>query len=880
MGLRDALVRVYGSLTRRRVDADLDDEVRFHIDKLTERYVKQGMDPAEARRKALVAFGGRERFKEEARAETRSRLLEDLVQDLRYGLRTLRRSPGFTIVAALSLALGIGANTAVFSVVNAVVLQSLPYPDPTRLVSVGVKQDTEEFGSSFSVADFVAVSEGARSLSAVGALGNEPGGVTLTGRGDPELVTATRVTSGALLALGTRPLLGNPIVPADDKIGAERTVVLSHGFWRERFAESSDALGQTLMLNSEPHRIVGVMPPGFTLPNRPNDRLWPVLQLEPPQWRAPFWLRIIARLAPGVSLSQASAELGAITAAVKARYPESEPHWAYVVEDLKGSVVREKGETVLILYGAVALVLLMASANVANLLLARTTTRMPELALRSALGASRHRIARQLVTESVLVAGVGGALGLALAYWGVGFLSTAMPGGMPHVREVRIDQVVLGFTAGIAIVTGILIGLVPALQLSRDRLGSELHEGGRSGSPSAKRRRFSAVLVAGEFALALTVLVGAGLAVNSLLRLQRVDPGVREEGVLVARVAIPEARYREEAQIDAFFDDVMRRVRETPGVSSVAVSMAVPPNRLMMTNPYTPEGKVYAANESAPLAEQVLVSPDYFRTLEIPVRGRAFTDQDREGSSEVAIVNETFARRAFPDQEALGRWIQTGAPNPNATRKTIVGIARDVKYSGLETEPEPQIYVPYKQSLWWRSMYLVVRGAGDPVAIGASVRAAVAAVDPQIAIREVTSMERLVAESVAEPRYRAVLLGAFGVLALVLASAGIYGVMSYAVNQRRRETGVRLALGATGGDVMRLVIRDGMRLALVGIAGGIVLALLTTRVLSTILFEVSPLDPATFVSMGAFLTLVGLLACVIPARRASRTDPVTAMRAD
>ena len=879
--LRDSIKRLIGSLRRTTVEQDLDDEIRFHIDQQTEKNIGIGMSPDEARRSALIAFGGRERFKDDARDEVLSRTWEDLRQDLRYGIRMLRKSPGFTTVAVLSLALGIGANTAVFSVVNAVVLQPLPYAEPDRLVNIAVKDDAAPHPSVLSAADFRAVAEQARGFSAIGAVSYVSGGVTLTGRGNPEQVQATRLTAGVLPALGVPPLLGRTMLPAEDQTGGERVVVLSYRFWHERFAGSPDAIGQALTLEGEPHTIVGVMPPGFNLPDRPNDRLWPVLQLARPEWRAPFWLRVYGRLAPGVSLPQATAELATIAASVKKQYPDSPPEWSYVAGDLKTVLVGNARSTVLILYGAVALILLMASANVANLSLARAATRLPELALRSALGAGRRRIIRQLVTESLLIAGLGGAVGLLLAYLGTDLLATAMPRNMPHVRDIRIDGWVLGFTAAVSLLSGVAIGLVPALQLPHDRLGAELHEGRRGGSQNAQRRRFAAGLVIGEFALALTVLVSAGLAVNSLLRLQRVEAGVRKDGVLVVKLAIPEARYPEGAPIAGFYEDALRRVRQIPGVTSAAVSMAVPPHRLMMTNPFTPEGKVYAPGESAPVAEELMVSPEYFSALGIPLqRGRVFTDFDRDGAPRVAIVNETFAREAFPGREALGRWIQTGSPSPDATKHTIVGIVPDVKYAGLNAPPEPTIYVPFKQALWWRSMYLIARTSGDPLAQVSAVRAAITAIDPEIPLHEVQTMESLIGESVAEPRFRAMLLGGFGVLALVLASAGIYGVLSYTVNQRRRETGVRLALGATASDVMSLVIRDGMRLALIGVVLGLVLAVATTRILASILFGVSPLDPVTFGLMALFLTAVGFFACAIPARRASRTDPMTAIRAE
>ena len=879
--LRDGLMRLYGSLRRKTVDAELSDEVEFHIDMQTEKNLKLGMTPADARRAALVAFGGRERFKEDARDEARSRLLEDFLQDLRYAFRMLRRSPAFTAIAALSLALGIGANTAVFSIVNAVLLQPLPYADPERLVVVGVKQDNQERASSFSDADFFALEEEGKSFSAVGAIAWAPGGFTLTGfGGEAEQLSGSLITSGLLPALGVNPMMGRTALPGEDRAGGQRTVVLSHRFWTERMDASASAVGRQLTLNGEPHTITGVMPEGFTLPNAPKDQLWPVLQLAQPRWRAPFYLRVYGRLAPGVAPARATAELQTLATAVKEQYPQSEKGWSYSVQDLKTWLVGDSRLTVLMLYAAVALILLMAAANVANLFLARATTRLPELAVRTALGAGRARLMRQLVTESTLVAVIGALLGLVIAYWGVRFLSAALPGGMPYVREIRIDPFVLAFTAVVAILAGIAIGLVPALHLPRDGVGAQLRDGAR-GSQGTERRRISAALVVGEFALALTVLVGAGLAVNSLLRLQRVDAGVREDGVLIALLSIPRSRYDTPEKVDGFFDETMRRVTGIPGISSAAVSMAVPPHRLVMRNPYTPEGKVYAPGESAPVAEELLVSPDYFAVLDIPLRrGRAFTAADRDGAPGVAIINETMARMAFPGQDAVGRWIQTGNPSPDADKLTIVGVVPDVKYAGLDNQPEPTIYVPYKQALWWRSMYLVMRTTGDPLAHVAAVRSAVFAVDEQVPLQDVRTMDRLIGESVAEPRYRALLLSAFGVLALVLASAGIYGVMSYTVTQRRRETGVRLALGATSGDVIRLVIRDGMRLAAIGVVLGVVLALLSTRMLSSMLFGVSPLDPLTFGAMAVFLTGVGLLACMIPARRASRTDPMTAIRAE
>ena len=881
--LRDRWQRVAG-LFRKDVDERaLDEEVRFHIDMQTEKNVRLGMPADEARRAALLSFGGTERFKEEARDEQRSRTLDDLRQDLRYGLRMLRNAPAFTAVAVTSLALGIGANTAVFSVVNAVLLRPLPYPGAERLVAVEVKRDVDDRGDVLSVADVRALEERARSYAAFGAYWHERAGIALTTRGEAEQIDGTRVTAGVLRALGVAPLLGRTPLPAEDRAGGDRVVVLSHSFWRDRYGASPSALGQPIILDGQQFTIVGVMPPGFALPNLPDDDVWPVLQLDPPTYRAPYWLGTVARLAPGVSVERARAELAGVAKSVKAQYPDSPPQWSYTVTDLKSLLVRDARTTVLVLYGAVALILLMAAANVANLFLARASSRGPELAVRTALGAGRARLAQQLVTESVLVALVGGALGLVLAVWGVRLLGALTSVNLPRLHEVSLDGTVLLFTAGTALATGLLIGIAPALQVPHHNLDTQLREGGRSGAVSAERRRLRAALVVAEFAIAVTVLIGAGLAVNSLLHLQRVDPGpgVGAARILAVRLTIPEARYPQPEQAEAFYDEVLRRVTAQPGVQAASVTMALPPNRLVMTNPFTPEGKVYASGESAPLAEELLVGPSYFAAFGIPVRrGRAFTDADREGAPPVAIVNETLARRFFPGRDAVGRWLQTGDPDPDATKLTIVGVVPDVKYAGLDAPPEPTIYVAYKQNRWWRSMYLVVRAAGDPLAQLPAVRAAVSAADPQVPLRDVLTMDQLLVESVAQPRFRAALLSGFGLVALLLASAGIYGVMTYTVNQRRRETGVRLALGAPRGDIVRMMIGHGMRLAAAGVALGVGLALLLTRLITGVLFEVSPVDPATFALAALFLVSVGRVACALPAHRASRTDPMVALRGE
>ncbi|HEU4628384.1 MAG TPA: ABC transporter permease [Gemmatimonadaceae bacterium] len=858
---------------------ELDEEFQFHLDMHTEKNRRLGMTTAEARRRALVAFGGRARYHDEVRDERAGRWLESLVRDLRLAARGLRRAPGFTLVAVLSLAVGIGANTAVFSVVNAVLLRPPPYPGAEQIVVVGLSNADGPALSGLSTADAVALAT-LPAFAEFGVISQALAGMTVTSAGEARQVAASSLTSGAFRALGVAPQLGRLFLASEDRPGTAPVVVLSDAYWRSSYGASPDVLGRTIVLDGVGHTVVGVMPPGFRIPGLPADDVWPVLQLEPPDYRAPFWLRGIGRLKAGTTEPHLRAELGALASAVKRQYPDSPPQWSYATMPLQEWLVQDTRPTLLALYGAVALVLLMAAANVANLLLARATTRAPEIAVRTALGAGRRRLVQQLLAESVLVAGIGGVLGLLLALVGVRVLLALLPGGLVLPAPVRIDGAVLLFTAGVAVVTGLVVGLVPALSAPEPLLAASLREGGRGGSEGRRRRRLRGGLVVAQFALALTVLVGAALLVRSLQRLQQVDAGVARDGVLVASVALPERRYAEEARIERFWDEVLARVSRLPGVTAASVSMSVPPDRLRMRNPYTPEGTAPSPGAAPPVAEELLVGADYFRTLGIPVlHGRSFTDADRDGAPEVAIVNETFARRHFAG-DAVGKWIQTGEPDPDAPRLTIVGVVADVKYAGLDAEPAPTIYVPYPQHLWWRSMFLVARTRGEPLALAPALRAAVAEVDPQIPVEELYTMDGLLHDSVAAPRFRALLVGAFAGLALLLALTGIYGVLSYTITQQRRETAVRIALGAQPRGIVRLVLGSGMRLALAGIVVGTALAVAVMRLLRGLLFAVSPLDVPTFVLMALLLAGCAVVACALPALRAARADPIQALRAE
>ncbi len=881
------------------VRADVDDEVAFHLDERVRDLVARGVPAADARAQARREFGDVDAARRaleadglaHARTARRREGLDALGRDLRVAVRGLRRAPGFLAVAVLCLALGIGANTAVFSVVNAVLLRPLPYPDPGRLVDLGVRVPAGDHRAAFPTADVRGFERRARSFAAVGAYAPRPEGVALppTARGGAaRRVPATAVTAGLFRTLGVAPLLGRGPRPDEDRPGAGRVVVLSHRFWRDHLGGSPAALGRALDVDGVPHTVVGVMPPGFALPARPDDRLWPVLQLAEPGCRCPFWLTTVARLAPGVSLERARAEFPALAASLVAQYPEAGRDWAYVADDLKARVVGDARATVLILYGAVALVLVLTAANVASLFLARAAGRGPELAVRAALGAGRARLARQLVTESVAVAALGGAVGLGLAAAAARVLRAAAPGDLPRLAEVRVDPTVLLVTLGTALVTGVLTGLAPALQAPHGALTVQLREGGR-GATGAGRRRTRAALVVAEFAVALAVLVGAGLTVRSLLRLQRVDVGVTAAtaaGVAVARLAPPEARYPEPARVAAFHEEVLGRVAAVPGVGAAAVSARVPASGGGVSDHLTAEGDEDAAGAQRPLAELQVVSPGYFGTLDLPVRrGRAFTDADREGAPLVAVINETLARQFFSGRDPLGRWVRTGGDgNP---RLRVVGVVPDVRHEGLGAPPAPTVYTPLRQNVS-RTMYLVVRTkggagrapAGDPLALAPALRRAVAATDPGVPLDDVRSLEQLVYASAARPRLRAGLLGAFGGLAVVLAGAGIYGLMAYTVRQRRRELGVRLALGAPRGALVRLVVGDGMRLAGAGVALGLVVAFALARLLAGVLYEVSPADPVTFGVTALALAAAGLAACAVPAWRASRTDATTALRAE
>jgi len=793
--------------------------------------------------------------------------MPDLIRDLRYGLRLVRRSPGFAAAAASCLALGIGANTAIFSVVDAVLWKPLPYQDPERLVLVWEKPPQFE-RNTVSAPNFVDWREQNQVFEGMAAA--SAGSAVLSGVDPPEELAGARVTHNYFQLLGAAPFAGRLFLPEE-----ERAVLLSHRFWRRRFGADRGLLGRTLALNGESYTVVGVLKPNSKF-DRGRTEVWMPLVFDRRVWRRDYhYLTVLARLPRGVTLQQARAGMDTIARRLEQEYPNSNRGWGARVEPLQEQVAgRQLRQTLLLLFATVTLVLLIGCANVANLMLARGAARQREVAVRAALGAGRARLVRQFLAESTVVAALGGALGLGLAYGLTKVVAALLPPfSLPSEAVVRIDARVLLFTLVMSLAAGLLFGLAPALRASAS---TQIASATRAPRVSASR-----ALVVSEVALAVVLLIGAGLLIHSFLRLEAVDPGFRGQGVLTMRLSLPPARYPEPAQVTTFYREALRRLRALPGVEDAALVSTLPLEGFGIGMTFQIEGRPPVTISERPVTHFQIVSPSYFRALRIPMeRGRDLDDRDTPETTPVAVVNRTLARRYFNLQDPLGRRLVILSASGTPEAWQIVGVSGDVKISGLAGEEGPEVYVAHAQRPQHGSRLVARAGGPDPMTWASAARSAISSIDRDQPVTDLKTMNQVEAEALSQPRLRTWLLGLFAGIALLLAALGIYGVMSYSVTQRTREIGIRMALGAEPSDVRRLVVRQGMTLALAGMALGLAAALALNRVLANLLYGVTSTDPVTFLGVALLLGMVALAACYLPARRATRVNPTEALRYD
>jgi predicted permease len=873
--------RVRSFLRREATLDDIEQEMRSHVELMTEANIARGMDPDAARNVALRAFGNLTRMSERA-YEVRGGGLETMWQDLRFGVRTLVRNPGFAAVAILTLALGTGATSAIFSFVYAVVLRPLPYREPERLLSVAEHRNGVDM--ALTAPDYLDWRAEATSFEQLAATTGTT--ANLTDRGEPERVVALRVSGNYFDTLGVPPAHGRGFRWSDEPHGAPRVAVLGDGLWRRRFAGDPSLVGQRIAINGEPHVVVGIMRPQLSLRST-GAQLWLPLNLTPQELRAPgaHFLGAVGRLRPGVTATQAQAELAGIAKSLEKVRPQSNAKVTARVRSLHEAVVAQVRDAAFILLAAVSFVLLIACANVANLLLARATRRHAEMSVRAALGASRSRIARQLLTESAVIGLAGAIAGLALAFVIAELLKGILPEDIPRLQQTRVDAVVLGFTLAVTLVASLLFGVAPAVKASRPELQQALRDESRS-SAGLRRRRLSSSIVAAEIALALVLLVAAGLLLRSFVRLQRVELGFDPANLLIARMDLPEARYGTAVEAAAFYQELATSLGQQPGVTTAAVASHVPLAGSGFNISMTIEGRPQPARvEDTPMVFLRFVSAGYFGTLGVPVaRGRDFSGADRANAPAVAIVNQTAARRYWPDQDPLGQRFRLDDDRMDAVE--IVGVVPDVRHFGLVRSPEPEVFMPMPQTtpLHWRwlqrSMIALARASGETESAAGAIRQAVRTLDARLPLYNLRSMEQLRAESTGDERVGLALVGTFAAVALVLASLGVYGVMAFMVAGRSREIGVRLALGARPRDVRRMILRDGAALTAVGVVIGLIAAFAVTRTMATLLFETPATDPVTFLAVGAVIAAAAMLACWVPARRSTRVDPVAALRAE
>jgi predicted permease len=874
-------IRAWFSLGR--ADQEFESELEAHLDMLTDENVRQGMPPDEARRAARIKLGGVTQLKETNRELHGLPFIETFLQDTRYAFRTLRKNLGFTGVAVLTLALGIGANTAIFSVVYAVLLKPLPYANPNQLVSAfqaNTQEAVPETGTSYpNFEEWLAQNHVFSGLATI-----DFHQLTLTGLGEPSEVNTCVVTPEHFAVLDVKPLQGRVFFPEDGKRGAPPVVIVSENLWRGTLGADPKILGSSIILDKRPFTIVGIMPASFRSPFiNSKPEVWIPLVQDPlfGSWmarRGGHWLAVFGRLKPGVSIAQAQAEMDAISERLANEFPAENKGWTVRLVPMQKEIVGDVRTALLVLLGAVGLVLLIACANIANLLLTRATSRSKEIAVRTALGAGRSRIIRQLLSETAVLGLLGGVIGIALAYWGVRALSSLLPDNLPRVNAIRVDNFVLIFALALSAIASVAFGIVPALFASKSDIQSSLREGGGRSGESGNRRRARSFLAAAEIALAMVLLVAAGLLLRSFSKLTSVSPGFESHNVVKAEVSLPQFQYSKPQQWTAFSDELLAHLQAQPGLQDSAIGIPVPITNGYINLAFEIVGVPPASRSDSRLANYVSVSPNYFRVMGIPLlSGRIFNQQDIASAPFVTLISKAFAQRYFPNQDPIGKRLNFGFPPNGDVNREIVGIVGDVRDMSLGDAPGPMMYVPFAQAPFWGAN-LVVKSTLSASAVTAAIRQEVQKIDKDLPVTDVGKLPDLLDASVSQQRFRTFLLGLFAAMALILAATGIFGVISYSVSCRTNEIGIRVALGASRATILRMILRETLLLTFAGLLTGIPCALIAAHLIGHMLFGVSVNDPITLTAVAFTLTAVASLAGFIPACRAMQVDPMVALR--
>jgi putative ABC transport system permease protein len=880
--MRNVIEGIRALVRRNQRNAEIQEELLSFQTASVEEKTRRGMSREAALRAARAEAGSAESVRQKVWSAGWESAADSLWQDLRYAVRMLAKSPGFTAIAVLTLALGIGANAAIFSLVNAVLLRPLPYANPAQLVDVS-EAKAGVVGAGVSYPAFVELRDHSRAFTSVAGLAGHA--LTLTGHGEPADVSTLAVTPEFFSLFGTKPLLGRALSPQDGERGAAPVVVLSEQLWRSRFGADPGIAGTSITLDQRAFTVVGIMPGAFRTPFfNQTEQVWiPLLQdplfsgwlTRPPQ---EHWLPVIARLRAGVSPDQARAELQTISAGLVDQFP-AEKGWGIAIEPLQQVIVGDVKEPLLLLLSAAGLVLLIACANIANLLLARATSRSREIAVRIALGASQRRIARQLLTESAILGVLGGVTGVFLAWWSVSALTSLLPTGLTQLRSIRVDGSVFGFAFVLSLAASVFFGLAPVLHTTRSDPQANLREGSRAGDARGSQRARS-FLAAAEVAVAMVLLVGAGLLMRSFARLLSVSPGFETENMVKAEISLPRFQYSRPEQWTAFSSQLMMRLQAKPGLQDSAIAVPLPILNNSINLPFAIAGNPPLEQGATDTANYVAASPRYFHVMGISLmRGRLFSEDDSASTPPVALISEALARRYFPGENPLGRQLIFGFPPHGDVAREIVGVVADIHDVSIASNPGPMMYVPFAQVPFWGSE-VVVRSSLGAAEIAAAIRTETHSIDKDLPVTDIESFPEAMHASVAEPRFRTMLLGLFSAIALLLAAIGIFGVISFSVSRRTLEIGVRMALGATPASIRHMVLGESAKLVLFGLAAGIPAALILTHFLSALLFGITPTDPLTFISVALLLMLVALAAAYLPARRAIRIDPMAALRCE